>query len=322
MSRIDDIITHGIPALTTELRDRLDVFGVSYGFKRTRGTLKLRSDKPIPCLKVFVYRKGDIDGPEEVIPSTFRFQAGSRYRVVPTDVETVELAHSQASSIRRSPTVAGQTISSGASSGSIGGIVKQGTNATTHLLTARHVVADLQPNRLFWNAESPRFPGLGEGEALLAFSKDYVDPGSNTSGFFDAALVKVFEPELLTDPTEFAWSDQLLSWNEALQVGKVKICGASGVRVANFDASLPTGWPVQTNSGIVNYWRLLQFEVLGEPTQPGDSGAPVLSSKDGRLVGIHLGLKNNQFSIVLSAADILDKLESGQGPGWFFAQSA
>lgn len=254
------------------------------------------------------------------MPKVFDFSIGKRIFQVPVDVESVSLARLEASSIRPSPKVKGNLPHGFFSEGSIGGILKRPfAGGETFLVTALHVVERMVGN-LIWNRETLRFPGIGEGVFENPFDKYYPDPDTGQLGFFDAALIRILEPELLADPTEFAWSTAPVS--NVSQVERVAICGASGVKIARFEGGLPPAWPLETDLGLAYYWRLLKFELIGAPTQSGDSGAPVIAQQNGRLVGFHLARKG-RFSLVLPAVDVLDKARLLLGDtGFEFANSA
>ncbi len=315
LSRKEQIIRFGVDALGAELKDHPDVLGVGFGYKRTQGQLVRRSThEPLPCLKVYVYRKGDLDSEEKRIPERFAFRAGEQRRIVPTDVETVTVAESESANLRPSPRIQG-----GGHFGSFAGVLRRSNQERSYLLTARHVVEDILPAKVTWDLDS--FPETGEGKGLLPLDKHYRDPNTQRMGFFDAAVVHILEKELLADSTKFAWSDEVLPWAEALQVPEVHVYGANGKRFATFDASLPTGWPVNTSLGVSHYWRLISFRFQGPTTDKGDSGAPVISHPEGKLVGIHVA-RQGGCSLVLPAADVMEKLQERLGQGWALAKSA
>lgn|GEM_PF-5291678 len=303
LSRVEQIIEYGVKALRTELKDHPNVMGVGFGLKRTQGELLLRkSRKPIPCLKVYVYRKGDFDHPDDEIASRFEFEVDGHRRIVPTDVEAVEVAKTEGRNIRSSPIIQGNR-----KQGSFAGVLKRPGEGEIYLLTARHVVTDILPAEVEWNVEKPPFPGRGRGSGRLPLDMYYKDPDTGVSGFFDAAVVQIVEKELLVDSTQFAWSDEVLSWPEVQEPRDVYVCGANGVRSARFSKVVETGWPIKTRLGLVGYWRMVCYELQGGLTSDGDSGAPVITVNDGKLVGIHVARKG-RFIFAMPAVDVLKKM--------------
>lgn len=184
-----------------------------------------------------------------------------------------------------------------ASAGSACGVWRDAL--TTYVLSAAHVFEGAGPSPIVqWLSLDLASSG---GGVLIADELWEDLPGG---GELDAALVRVTEPGPFESGGRYPHGSQILGWH-ALEPGLiVQICGKHGTVTAQLTRKLPAG---ETFEGHV-HGRLLQCAFLDGHTDPGDSGAAVISMPEGMLVGMHItrdiDALDRQSSLAVAAEDV------------------
>lgn len=305
-ARCADLLSrYVVPRAARRYRRHADVFGVGFGLKETQGEL---SPGPIPCVKFFVHRKGFAVG--RTLPPALTHEDAAGRTVVPTDVEPLYPITLQPGARR----VASPGLTAGPRTGSIAALVLASNRR--FVLTAAHVLSGLtaESSRVLWDV--PGEPGYGQGnlvqDSLWLPAADFAGSAFTR---LDAGLAEIEIMESLGNEQLFPWGTGVVKWEEATGLDAVTICGANGMVTARWDGVVPPGVQVVVHGQVLPYSRLLRFRLLSKETQPGDSGAAVVSG-DGRLVGMHLGIMNGpscRWAVALCAGDLLGAVRSAIG---------
>jgi len=283
-----------LPRWRKKLHGFLGVAGVELGLKRVRGRIQRER---VPCLKFFVYRKGDFDW-SPTLPRAVELRlSASRRTLVPTDVEPVLPVLLQA----RTPAARLRADDVGSTG------FRVGRAGVEYLVSAAHVLQnELSHSEARWEKESVEGRGLVDDGSCWRPRRD---PDTGTLGVLDAGLLRIQEPGILIDPLRHPSGRPALGWNEVLPGTRVAVCGQHGVARAEVDSFVDTG------SVVVNsrpYWRSVRYRFVSGATDGGDSGAPVLSSS-GALLGLHYAVQphprtGERCGLAFCAGDILEHL--------------
>jgi hypothetical protein len=182
------------------------------------------------------------------------------------------------------------------STGSACGVWRDGLR--TYVLSAAHVVATA--------AEGEAVHWIASGKVGFGIT---VDPSLAwlpvAGGRLDAGLASIRVGGPFGATSTYPWAGEVMAWHEIDSVKSVRICGHSGEVFATFVDKVPAGLQF---SGIPHrYGRLLRCRYDYRRTEPGDSGAPVISLPEGKLMGMHVATsKDRLFSYAVPAIDILD----------------
>lgn len=291
-----------VPTHGPRLRSAPEVADVAIGVKETKGRIVEPRE---PCLVVYVHRKGSPHRSKEIEPWHTVSTAEHGRVAFRTDVSDVGVA-TTGGNLVPSPFVDASEEGSACCV-----LAADGAN---YLLSAAHVLDGPNP-RLRVNWAKPGLPP-GMGDLVTRPGTYWFQERDVTNGLWgavDAGLVQIREPGLYDNWNLVPWGSGLVALNQVSHVQHVVICGAYSRRIgARFSRWLPTGFPVgEAKTRTHSYWRvaLFQFDDPGRATLEGDSGCPVFSWPDERLVGMHLGTYRAPgllYSMVLSIADILD----------------
>lgn len=176
-----------------------------------------------------------------------------------------------------------------------------------YVISAAHVVGHLSDNSpVLWvgiNGE------IGTGFTMApGFYWKRVDDGD-----LDAGPVLVQEPGPFAFAASYPWGAPVESVNQIRPDESVGICGKWGLVFATFAGLGPER---AFFNGHVHS-RLLRFrydpaseqlDASHDMTDPGDSGAPIVSMFDGALLAIHVAREitgNERFSLGVPAEDVL-----------------
>lgn len=288
-----------------------EVAGVTVGIKETGGRIVEPRE---PCLVVHVHRKGSAFHSGELDP-WHTVSTPEHGRVAfRTDVADVGFA-ATGGNLVPSPFL------DASRDGSACCLLT--ADGEDYLLSAAHVLDGPNPQlRVNW-AKAGLPVGTGDfvdRPGTYWFQKK--DSTSGRWGVVDAGLAQVRDPGLYANWNLVPWSTGLVALHEVDEVDRVVICGAYSRRVGGrYSRWLPTGFSV-TEGGVKThaYWRVALFGFTDplRTTVDGDSGCPVFSSSDNRLVGMHLGSYRSGgqvYSMVLAIDDVLDIYRGWLGAG-------
>lgn len=162
-----------------------------------------------------------------------------------------------------------------------------------YVATAAHVVDDAGPGvPMRWI--SADLSSSGHGIALTAEAWLPV-PG----GRLDAGLIRIQHPGPFRRGGAFPGGQSVLPFRAITAGLIVEICGKHGRTVAMFDGHIHAGLEFMGR----RHGRLLRFRFIDGATDPGDSGAAIVSPSDHMLVGMHIA-REGFHSFAVPAADI------------------
>lgn len=182
--------------------------------------------------------------------------------------------------------------------GSACGVWRDGLSS--YVLSAAHVLDNLPvATPIGWLSANPFESGSG---ATLDPSMVWLPV---EGGRLDAALVRIenLGPFRIGGP--FPTGFRVLPAATLSPGLVVTICGKHGLEPARFRDILPAGDEFNGR----RHGRLLRFEFETDSmTDPGDSGAAILTEPEGMLVGMHIALRTNggRFSLAVPADDVRD----------------
>ena len=168
----------------------------------------------------------------------------------------------------------------------------------SYVLSAAHVIESTQEGEgRQW------FDGVQAGLGLTVAPELYWLHVAG--GRLDAGLASIRISGPFGSPFGYPWAGQVMTWNEIDSIRSVRICGRSGEVFATFQNKVQPG---RQFDGIPHrYGRLLRFRYDFKQTLKGDSGAPVISLPEGKLVGMHVAASaDRMFSFAVAAIDILE----------------
>lgn len=118
-------------------------------------------------------------------------------------------------------------------------------------------------------------------------------------GRLDAGLIRIDDPGPFRPDGPYPSGTGILPLTAMTSSLVVEICGKHGRTTARFDGHVDAGFTFRGH----RHGRLLRFSFLAGETDPGDSGAAVLSMPDQMVVGMHIA-REGSHSFAVPAADI------------------
>lgn len=166
-----------------------------------------------------------------------------------------------------------------------------------YVLSAAHVVHGAGPQAVHWISGSQIGFGVTVDPDLCWLSVD--------GGRLDAGLTAIRVSGPFGSSAGYPWANQVMTWHEIDSVRSVRICGRSGEVFATFVDKVAAGL---TFDGMPHrYGRLLRCRYDFARTEPGDSGAAVISLPEGKLLGMHVAKSADlRYSYAVAAIDVLE----------------
>jgi hypothetical protein len=118
-------------------------------------------------------------------------------------------------------------------------------------------------------------------------------------GRLDAGLIRIDDPGPFRGGGPYPRGQGVLPFDGITTDLVVEICGKHGRTTARFDKHIAAGLDFQGH----RHGRLLRFRFLVGETDPGDSGAAVVSMPEQMLVALHIA-RDGARSLAVPAADI------------------
>ena len=153
------------------------------------------------------------------------------------------------------------------------------TALSAYIVTAAHVVEGAPPGTpVLYRSADGTAQGMGAARSDLAWLP-------MQGGQLDGGLVEIGDEGPFRAGGEYPRGSRILSWEGTRPDMVVQICGKHGMETARCLRKWPAGEVFENR----RHGRLIEFRVLGGlATDPGDSGAAIISLPEGMLVGMHI----------------------------------